>query len=43
MWRTLILLSLPWPLGLLFLTYKQLRKRYETRSLVWRLRSSGGL
>ena len=43
MWRTLILFGLPWPLLLLFLAYKQVLKRYEIRSLISRLRSSGGL
>jgi hypothetical protein len=43
MWRTFILLCSPWPLLVLFLTYKQLRKRYEVHSLISRLRSSGGI
>jgi len=43
MWQELGLLCLPLPLLLLFLAYKQLLKRYETRTLLSRLRSSGGL
>lgn len=43
MWRTFALLCLPWPLLLLFFLYKQLLKRYETRNLISRLRSAGGL
>jgi len=38
MWRTLVLLCLPWPLLLLFVLYKQLAKRYEIRSLIRQLR-----
>jgi hypothetical protein len=43
MWRTFALLCLPWPLLLLLVVYKQVLKHYETRSLISRLRSAGGL
>jgi len=43
MWRTLVLLCLPWPWLLLFVLYKQLAKHYEIRSLILRQRLLGAL
>jgi hypothetical protein len=43
MWQELGVLCLPLPLLLLFLVYKQRLKRCETRTLISRLRSTGGL
>jgi hypothetical protein len=43
MWQELGVLCLPLPLLLLFLVYKQRLKRCETRTLISRLRSAGGL
>jgi hypothetical protein len=42
MWQTLALLSLSWPLLLLFLLCKQLPKRYESHNLISRPSSAGG-
>jgi hypothetical protein len=41
MWQILGLFCLPLPLLLLFLAYKQLLERSETRTLISRLRSAG--
>ena len=42
MWQELGLFCLPLPLLLFFLAYKQLLRRYETRTLISRLRSAVG-